>query len=104
MLKNTGMRRSEAWGLKWQNIDLNQQVIWIVEEDGATIKAGKEAGIPLSNQPLEFIQAEAPDPMERYYLDDGMGHRHFKNADGLTRAMLRHFEKLNIRGPKVLHG
>lgn len=56
----TGLRRSNVFGLRWENVNLEQGTAW-VEADEA--KAGKRIVIPLNKQARELL-ASLPGPRE----------------------------------------
>lgn len=60
-LYNTGMRIGEALGLRITDIDIDNNVIWVVpradNENGARAKSGKTRGIPVLDYVLDMYEA-----------------------------------------------
>jgi integrase len=54
----TGLRRSNVFGLRWENVDLERGTAWV---DADEAKAGKRIVIPLNKQARELL-ASLPEP------------------------------------------
>ena len=108
MLRETGLRRSECWALRLDNILLNQRYILIRdnEELGVVVKSKEEQSVPISERLASFLKQdlENRNSSEIYYLDSGNGLPHFSSSDKLTQCIQRHRKSLGISGAKVLHG
>jgi integrase len=54
----TGMRRGEVWGLKWEDIDLFKGVITVTKSYEGPTKSGKSRIIPISTQLEQVFVAD----------------------------------------------
>ncbi len=109
MLICTGMRRSECFALKLENILLSDRVIRLrdVEELSVRVKGREEQIIPISNSLADYLKEDFSQRGNKdlYFLDSGQGTPHFSSPDKLTQSMARHCKKIGISGEaKVLHG
>jgi len=101
VLLNTGMRKNEALGLRWENVDFRKGFIYVGAQDS---KSGKSRTIPMSSdilfETLESLRAGAKSEFvftnpetEKKYRDITTS---FKTAcdeaeiDGVTLHTLRH--------------
>jgi integrase len=51
----TGMRQSNVFGLKWEQINLQTKVAWVKGEDA---KAGKPIPVPLNHEAVEVLKGQ----------------------------------------------
>ncbi len=71
---NTGCRRTEAFTVKWEDIDLDKRV-WLVRADVA--KSGKRRSIPISDSALNVINAlDTQGKFEYLFINKRTGDRY----------------------------
>jgi integrase len=58
MALQTGMRRGEVWGLKWEDIDLFKGVITVTKSYEGPTKSGRSRIIPISTQLEQVLVAD----------------------------------------------
>lgn len=108
MARYAVMRAGEIWSLPLSRIDLRKKVIIVgdVPELDWTVKTRVRRSIPISKRLLPFLidDLEGRAPNERWYLDNGTGFPGYASAWALTQIFRRKCAKLQIVGPKPLHG
>ncbi len=62
----TGMRANELLSLTWNNIDLEQSIIFIKNSQSFNTKTGKERAIPMSQHVYNIIYSSLADSRENY--------------------------------------
>ncbi|WP_339722005.1 site-specific integrase [uncultured Paraglaciecola sp.] len=62
---NTGMRKSELFNLRWDNVDLSNSVVKVIAENA---KSGKARHIPLNNEALETLHGWQKDTKKDGYV------------------------------------
>lgn len=93
---NTGMRRWELFTLKWQNIDVNQKLIYLLET-----KSGKKREIPMNEAVINAFISIRKHPKSPYvfYKPDGEHIRDVRKCFGsaLKKAGIKDFRFHDLR-------
>jgi len=88
---HTGMRRGEIVGLRWENIDLNVGIIFILKS-----KSGKAREVPITPQLAEVLRSMQPRAEgEVFELPVVTLRRHFAKA--LEKAEIQNFRFHDLR-------
>ena len=96
----TGMRCSEVWSLKWNQIDLEHGCI----ETGIDTKAGRDDAVALRTVLWDWlIQKNKTKGDDVYLADDGSGSPFYKHSDYISQQFGRVFKRLGI-DKKPTHG
>ena len=110
LMLNTGLRLSEATGLKWENVNLNSgklevvegkggkdRILWISEEDLELLRSWRERQVDKAGKKLEFVFTAMSDGtignrLDNRYVQD-MVKRYAKKAkinNSTTPHVFRH--------------
>lgn len=103
VLRWTGIRGSELTFLQWRDFDFQSEIFWIKDRESNRIKGRREEDVPIATPLLRFL-LERDRTNETWVLDNGKGKRFWDEYTGLSRAMRRFQNELEINGPKALHG
>ena len=103
---NTGMRAAEIMSLRLEDITPDYIYIRDNPEIGFKVKGRQEAKIQINTSLGNFLRQDVAGrrEYERWYLDDGLGRRHWNNLSDLSKRFRLHQKALDIEGVKPVHG
>jgi len=107
MLSQTGCRIGETLFLPLERIHVTEGYIEIKEVAGLWNPKGHKEGIlPITNRLKDFLETDLANrlPEEKFYLDGGYGRPRYRDHTALSHAFGKYQKRLNIVGPKALHG
>ena len=107
ILSQTGCRIGETLFLPLERIHVTEGYIEIKEVAGLWSPKGKKEGIlPITNKLRDFLldDLSGRGEQEKFYLDNGYGRPRYKDNMALSKAFIKHQNRLGFRGPKALHG
>lgn len=88
----TGMRKSNVYGLEWDQVDLERSVCWIRAEDA---KAGKAIVVPLNRTAIQILVAQ-PRVERKVFPVPQVSHHSWKRYLGWA-GLPKHFRFHDIR-------
>jgi integrase len=100
---NTGLRRSELFHLKWEDVDLTAK--WLTVK-GATAKSGQTRRIPLNAEALDVLQGwhtQTADPGVHTLVFPGAHGRRLTRIDTAWKGLRKLGEVLNFRFHDLRH-
>ena len=108
MLSQTGCRIGEALYLPLERIHVTEGYIEIKEVSGIWNPKGHKEGIlPITKRLKDFLVEDflvRDTTREKFYLDSGYGRPRYNDHTSLSHAFAKYQKRLNIVGPKALHG
>ena len=102
-----GLRRGEAFNLRWEDIDLINGEITVRMQVKWMVKERREKVLPLQSNLLEFLTTErSANPSEHWFIGDWKGDRIIADANSLTGAFGNLMKEIGIGGSgvKSVHG
>lgn len=96
----TGMRANELLSLEWNNIDLNERIIFIRNSDSFKTKTGKERAIPLSEKVYQIIYRQPSRFTERLLFTKK---QRKLNVDFVSKNFKKSLRKTNLDNSIHLH-
>lgn len=99
----TGCRLSEIYWQTWDQIDLENSLLYIRKNENYTPKNKRESARYLPGYLVKYL-AEQRGPDEVYLFDNGHGRLAYSDPHAFSTAFSRHFKKLGITGVKATHG
>tara|TARA_R100000808_G_C2153869_1_gene164490 strand:+ start:3208 stop:4356 length:1149 start_codon:yes stop_codon:yes gene_type:complete len=104
----TGMRCSEIFYLRLQDIKLGDRSLLLREKKGFSIKGNREdGGIDISEALYKFLLEDLSSrgEHERWFCDNGRGDRAYKRSADVARAIKQHAKDIGMTEiPKPVHG
>jgi integrase len=96
---NTGMRKSELLGLRWEEVDLEQRLICI-----KNAKNHKKRYIPINDVVLEVMNEQRRhDKDAEHVFPSRRSKNHWKNVDGAWQRAVRRAKIVNFRFHDLRH-
>jgi excisionase family DNA binding protein len=86
VLLNTGMRKSEALSLRWENVDLRKGFIYVAASDS---KGGRSRTIPMSSRVLETLEDLRNGSNSEYVFVNPETKRNFVDVTESFKSALR---------------
>jgi len=93
----TGLRKSNAVRLRWDQVDLKREVLWI---DGEEFKTGANHGLPLSSRALELLRSLEGNHETYVFTYKGEPFNYVNNSawkKALNRAGIKDFRWHDLR-------
>ena len=104
----TGMRCSEIFYLRLQDIKLGDRSLLLREKEDFRIKGNREdGGIDISESLYQFLLEDLSTrgEHERWFCDNGRGDRAYKRSADVARAIKEHAKDIGMTEiPKPVHG
>jgi integrase len=99
---NTGMRRGEILGLKWENVDLVRDMIYVLDS-----KNGEKREIPINSKLKETLSAIGYNPKSVYVFSktNGLSYKDIRNgfAVALKNCKIENFRFHDLRHTFASH-